>query len=274
MITSRGTRRAVGFAVSLLALLGLAQSARSDMLYAIQDDTRNLIRVDPTTLTVTTVGATGIADGDFGDLAYDAGAGVMYWVAGRGNDSLYTIDLNTGAASLVGSHGVNDMFALGYDGTNLYGQSTSGSVYRLDENTGVATAIGSNGVYPGGYTWNSTTHQMVMLAAGSSNFYSVNLSDGSTTALGGDGNFVNDNDLAYDAGRGVYWAMDWSGNLFRYDATTYVRTSMLTGLGEIASVAYVPTAVPEPSTLAMAALGAAVVVGWTRFRTTRDRRAS
>ncbi len=51
----------------------------------------------------------------------------MYWSAGRDNNNLYTINLLTGAATLVGTHGIGDMFALGYDGSNLYGQSSVGS---------------------------------------------------------------------------------------------------------------------------------------------------
>jgi hypothetical protein len=42
----------------------------------------------------------------------------MYWVPGRGNNNLYTINVSTGAATLVGSHGITDMFALAYDTAN------------------------------------------------------------------------------------------------------------------------------------------------------------
>ncbi len=238
----------------LIAWLALAVApAGAQKLYAIDDTSRNLISIDPVTLTVTTIGATGIGAGNFGDLAYDSATGKLYWVAGRGNDSLYTIDTSTGAATLVGSHGVDDLFTLGFDGTSLYGQSTSGLVYRIDGSTGAATAIGSNAVYPGGYDYNSATGEMVLLEAGWGGLYSVDLTNGAVTVLNTGAGLVNDNDVAYDAGQNAYWAADWSGNLFKYDAGTYARTAMLSGLGCVASLAYVPgtQSVPEPGPLAV-----------------------
>jgi hypothetical protein len=75
-----------------------------------------------------------------------------------------------------------------------------------------------------------------------------------TVTVGGP---INDNDIAYDPAFNAYWAADYSGNLFRYDAITFARTTMLTGIGEVASLELV---VPEPSSLILLGLGAIGVV--------------
>lgn len=247
-------------------LLALASTAGASSIYLIQDDTRNLVRVDPVTLATTVVGNTGIASGKFGDLAYDEGAGVMYWAAGRDNNSLYTIDLVTGAATLVGAHGINDLFTLGHNGSGLFGQSTGGGVYSLNSGTATATLLGRNAFYPGGYDWNATIGQMVLSEAASSNFYSVDLTTGAATLLGGPGTFVNDNDVAYDAIGNQYWQADYSGNLYRYDAA-FNQTLLLSNVGSVASIEYVSdrqVPVPEPASMILVASGLAGLI--VRYR--------
>jgi hypothetical protein len=244
--------------VSAVALIAaFAGTAAASSIYAINDSGNTLVRIDPVTLAVTNVGATGIGAGEFGDLAFDEGNQIMYWVAGRGNDNLYTVNLLTGAATLVGTHGINDEFALGYDGSNLYGQSTNGSVQRLNTTTAAPTAIGSNTVYPGGYDWNSTTNQMVLLSAGPGSFFTIDLTNGAATLLNAGAGGVNDADLAYDRDRNGYWAIDYSGNLFFYDSA-FARTTPLSGLAPYAAVEYVSDAavpVPEPTSLLLLGTG-------------------
>lgn len=254
-------------ATSLGAVVLFSGTAHAGSLYSVNDfgSGNQLLKIDPVTLAVTPVGNLGVG-GDFGDLAYDQASNTMYWVDGRGaRDSLYTINLSTGAASYIGTHGVGDMFSLGWDGTNLYAQSTNQSVYTLNTTTGAATAIGNNSVYPGGYDFNTANNTLVSIEAGGGGIYSIDRTNGSATFLGGNGS-VNDSDIAYDDDRKAYWVIDWSGNLFKYDSTTFVRTTELSsGLGVSSSIEYVG-AVPEPETYAMLLAGLGILGAFHRRR--------
>lgn len=249
----------------IAAACATSSVAHADTLYTVIDDGSKFASINPTTLALTVIGNTG-AGGSFGDLAYDDVSRTMYWVGGRGNDNLYTINMSTGAATLVGNHGVSDMFSLGWNGSGLYAQSTNGSVYSLSTSTGAATSIGSNSIYPGGFDFNPVTGQMVSVAAGSGDIHAINLSNGSSTLLGNAG-YVNDADIAFDAGRNVYWAIDYDKSLYKYDAATYARTTVIAGSLPYgtASLEYVG-AVPEPETYALLLAGLGLMGAVARRR--------
>ena len=211
--------------LTLLTCLGAVSVWAADMgmLYAMNDQTNTLYSIDPNTYALTSIGYTGVAAGDFGDLAINPNNNTAYWVPGRGNDNLYTINLQTGAATLVGAHNIDDMFSLAYDTatSTLYGESSTGNFYSLSTTNGAATLIGNNGVYPGGLTYRADINQLVLLGAGTATFYSINPNTGNATALGGSG-FVNDNGLAWDPVQGKFFVDDWSANLYTGDPNTYI----------------------------------------------------
>ena len=113
-------------------------------------DTNGLIYTrDELTGTMTFVGSSGAAGGLVA-LAYDDTSGTLY---GGSVDSLYTINMGTGAATLVGGYGgavVSLMISIDCDfAGNMYGLELSfGSapLHSIDKTTGICTPIGNTGL--------------------------------------------------------------------------------------------------------------------------------
>ncbi|MGG9971476.1 DUF6923 family protein [Ferruginibacter sp. SUN002] len=105
-----------------------------------------LYKVDVTTKTATSIGGTGRT---FVDIAFDPLTNTLYGVSGA---TLYTIDINSGASTQVGSSYTGTMFGLFFtDGAELYGfhtsnvnsSSTPTTYYKINKATGTRTAAGS-----------------------------------------------------------------------------------------------------------------------------------
>lgn len=81
-------------------------------------------------------------------LAFDDATGTMYATDGT---SLYTLDMNTGASALIGSHNVAmTMIGIACDGEgSIYGVTVDftaiSDLYMIDTVTGNATSLGSTG---------------------------------------------------------------------------------------------------------------------------------
>lgn len=100
------TRTTIGPSTNTMLALGVTNDNK---LYGIASD-GNLYKINTSTGTETLVGATGLSLLDSEGYYYsqtgeiDPKTNVFYWYAidGDGNDGLYTVDLSTGAATLVG----------------------------------------------------------------------------------------------------------------------------------------------------------------------------
>lgn len=254
-------------------LAGISVSAAAQVV-AVNDSTNALVSLDPLTGAQTAIGSLGVG-GDFGDLAWTGST--LYWIGGRGNAGLYTVDTGTGAATLVGNHGINDLFGLAWDPvtSSLYGTQFAGGsgFYRIDAGTGAATFIGDTGIGIGGLTYNSITGQLVGTNDGGGDFYAIDRNTGALTLLGGAGG-LNDSDSAFDAGTDTYLTVDWSGNFFRTNLAGPGRTLIASlgaafdGIAILAPVGPPGPAVPEPASWAMLIAGFGLVGAIARRRRT------
>ena len=246
-------------------------------IYAIDDTANSLLRVDQLTNAITLVGSTGVGTGDFGDLTYDANHNVMYWVPGRGNNNLYTINVSTGAATLVGSHGINGMFALAYDTANdtLYAESQSTqNLYSLNTLTGAATLIGSSGItVVGGFTYRPDNNTLYLMQSGGGALYTINTSTGAATLFSAGSGFVDDGGIAWDPELNLFWVNEFGPrDILQYNAAFSSRSQVAVHGNTLDGIAFVPgggTNVPEPGTLGLLACGG-LTLGLLRLRLKRS----
>ncbi|NLG43106.1 MAG: PEP-CTERM sorting domain-containing protein [Phycisphaerae bacterium] len=124
---------------------GLASSDSLGVTWAIgQDTNRSLIRTDAAG-NMTVIGPTGI---DGNGMAYDDLHGILY-ATNYEDSGLYSIDINTGAATYIGNTGVRcDLVGLAYDEWTqtlyLNEADVTDSLYTVDVATGQATLVGAN----------------------------------------------------------------------------------------------------------------------------------
>ncbi len=235
--------------VMVLLLGAFAADVSAGTLYAVRETDDHLVSIDTVTLAYTDIGALGTGFA-FGGLARDPNSQTLYMIGGRGNNSLYTVNITTGQATLVGSHGINDLFGLAFDSLNnvLYAsQGSASNLYSLNTITGAATLIGSMGASIGGLTYNSATDTLIGINDGGGDLYSINRANAAQTLLF-NGAFTNNSGLAYAADSNLYWDIDWDGNLYSYDpANGYARATVLSGLVSHDGLEYVGAAPVAPA---------------------------
>lgn len=239
----------------LAATFLLPVSVEAGKLFAVRESDDILISIDTNTLDITDIGPLNVTFA-FGGLAWDSSSSTLYMVDGRGARSLYTVDTGSGNATLVGAHGVRDLFGLAYDSKNddLYGATfvAGQPLYTMDRGDGSGNAGPTLRRRVGGLAYNSRDDMLVGVEDGAGDLWKIDRNTGEMTLLF-EGPFTNDSGLAYDSEKHLLWDIDWSGNLFSYDiANGYARTTHKTGMGSHDGLAFVP----EPASLMLIGLGA------------------
>jgi hypothetical protein len=200
-----------------------------------------LQRLDPNTQVVTDVGPLGVSYA-FGDCAWSFADSTLYVIDGRAAKALYRVSLATGAATLIGVHGIADLFALGYHppSNQLYGVAL-GVLYTINVANGTATAVGptGTGTTVEGLAWDSKRNRMIALAAGGVVIYTVNLATGAMAQVQTAG-AANDLGMAYDPVGDRFLAADFSSKFFQLDPTSFARTDLPNLAGLHTCLAFTP----------------------------------
>jgi hypothetical protein len=151
--------------------------------------------VDTTTGVVTTIGFADSGGTGWDGMAYDTSTGTLYAVAGCGSSStLYTIDQNTGASTVVGTlanETCSIAIAFDPDG-NLYSLDViNDALYAVDKTNANDSAIGSigfNANYAQDMAFDESTGILYLAGFDGDNFtdstYTVDLQTGTATLIG------------------------------------------------------------------------------------------
>jgi hypothetical protein len=133
--------------MTFLVVCCLIAPAGAGTLIAI-DSSRVLYEINMINGVKTQIGTVSSNAGTTAGLARNATNGTIY-LTSTGTDELFTVDLSTGTATLVGSYGTTTvvMHGLEWDGSTgtLYGGS-NGNLFTIDTTTGFATQVGASGL--------------------------------------------------------------------------------------------------------------------------------
>ena len=154
-------------------------------LYAVDDDTDALRRVDVNTGEADLVGSFGSVETSPTGLA--SHNGVLYMV-GAQNDALYSLDATNGQATQIGSFGSTEPTPTGlasHDSILYMVGDDKDALYQIDTTHGTAAQVGSLGAEqtPGGLA--SHNGILYMVGSGGNALYRINTADGAATRING-----------------------------------------------------------------------------------------
>lgn len=224
----------------------LLPAAKAQRLIAA-DTNRTLVTIDPFTAVKSPLATVSANIGTPGGLAYDPVAGVLFAVSTT-VDSLFTIDLSTGAATAIGAfadpaiamHGIELDTSTG----TLYGASShNAGIYTLDRTTGAATLLGLTGLVGTiNLVYDSRADRLLATSTGGDSLYEVNRATGAATLLGNLQNSGNPQGLAFEASLGTVYLIDnVSDLLYAIDtATGHAHAIGSMGAGNLLGLACIP----------------------------------
>ena len=164
-----------------------------------------------------------------GLMARPASASSLMWVVENQSNNVYTVDVTTLTATLVGNAGVDVIFGgLGFalDGT-LYAWNTNpGNLYTVNQGNGAFALVGGSGLF-GADTFdiNPVTGEAIAWSVDGS-LNDVNLANGSTTLRV----------ATAPTNSGIASAFGSDGTYYQYDRSTGILSSVNTTNGVVTGI--------------------------------------
>lgn len=283
---------------ALLVALFTLQSARAEFVGLRRNNVEDangtdLIDIQTDPFSMSTIGVSG---NSLRLSGLDFRFSTLYATSGkRGSNpgSLFTVDVNTGAATFVGGTGFTAVSGLTADASgNLFGSANIGTtnddfadrLISIDPLTGAGTLIGTYGAGiegVDGIDFHPTTG--VLYGVNGKDLLTINTSTGAATVLGtlidtGTNQALNGFmvGLSFDPNGNLFGSIGFSpaiserGSIYQIDIANLEATFIGDDDGDapVSDLAYKisVTSVPEPSSVALLSLGAVGVLGWRRRR--------
>ncbi|HET9314825.1 MAG TPA: hypothetical protein VFQ51_04510 [Vicinamibacteria bacterium] len=238
-------------AVAVLTFLALPRwSAAGETHVIAVDSSRALFEIDITSGAKTPIGTVTANAGTTGALT--VGPGNVVYLSSTSLDSLFTLDVGTGNATLVGAYGDPAVVMHGLEYVpstdTLYGASShNAGIYVINRTTGAATLVGLTGLASfTNLAWNPVNATMYATNSGSDSFYTVNLTTGAATLVGPLNGPTNPNGLAYHLENGnLYMVDNNTDNFYTIDMATGAATVVgPMGTGNLLGLAYINGPIP------------------------------
>ena len=169
------------------------------------------------------------------------------------NGQIYTIDPDTGVFTLVGDSGTGGLNCIAYDGSTLYGAS-SDTLYTINMGTGSATLVGSlTGITSLWISMDcdnaGNLYGYDLGGVGSSGLYQVNKATGACTLIGYTGLNLNyGQDMSYDKDNDIMYAAVYNqGTALPELHTVDLGTGAFTLIGTLNGGQFTSFAIPYVS---------------------------
>jgi hypothetical protein len=232
------------FGIAALVLAAGSSAALGQGRMIAVDSGRILYEIDRTTGNKVVIGAVSANAGTTGGLAYDAVSGTVY-LTSTNNDALYTLDIATGDATLVGLYNEDVvMHGLEWNSGNntLYGGSR-GDVHTIDTTTGQSTLLITSGLTSfANLVYDSLNDAMYMTSSSTDFFYALDLDGLLANFVGPLAGPTNPNGLAYVAEEDtIYLICNNTDSLYTVDPATGNTTLIgSTGDGNLLGLVWIP----------------------------------
>lgn len=261
-------------ALAGFGLLAVAAPAYAGLLYTFDGAADTLEVIDTTTFERTTVGPAGFDVGAV-DFAYDPNSDRLFAVnAGFDSSELYSVDRDTGAASLIASLDIRLLSGLTFDSLNnvLYGANNGlggSALLTLDTVTGIPTTVATLAGPIDSLVYDSVNDRLIGHDI-PSDLFEIDRTTGLLSQLNNTGDLFGVF-LAYDPDRDLFWTFNGDGRLATADPNTgFLQTIQSSEqFNSPSGLVFVPTAVtpiPEPSSLAALGIGLLTIGVFARRR--------